>query len=82
MAKTTSFALGDHFDELLRAKIASGRYTNASEVVREALRLLENRDRRREALEQALREGEESGGAIPHDEAWADLEAKHPWLKR
>jgi putative addiction module CopG family antidote len=40
--KTTSFSLGRHFDEFLRAKLATGRYTNASEVVREALRLLES----------------------------------------
>lgn len=36
--------LGEHFETLIRRKIASGRYTNASEVVREALRKMEDRD--------------------------------------
>jgi antitoxin ParD1/3/4 len=82
MAKTTSFALGKHFDDFLRDKIESGRYSSASEVVREALRLLEQRDRRREALNQALLEGEASGEPITHDDTWARLEDKHPWLKK
>jgi antitoxin ParD1/3/4 len=34
-----------HFDTLLRRKVASGRYESASDVVREGLRLLEQRDR-------------------------------------
>jgi antitoxin ParD1/3/4 len=33
--------LGKHFEEMIREKVASGRYANASEVVREALRLYE-----------------------------------------
>jgi antitoxin ParD1/3/4 len=81
MAKTTSFVLGDHFDSFVRSKLESGRYGSASEVVREALRLLESRDRRREALERALAEGESSGEPIAHDQAWQTIEAKHPWLK-
>ena len=30
--------LGKHFEEFIRAQVESGRYANASEVVREALR--------------------------------------------
>ena len=33
--------LGDHFETMVREQVAIGRYANASEVVREALRLLE-----------------------------------------
>ena len=33
-----------HFSKLIRAKVKSGRYANASEVVREALRRLEQED--------------------------------------
>ncbi len=35
--------------ELIQQKVATGRYNNASEVVREALRLMEERDQEREA---------------------------------
>lgn len=38
--------LGDHFETMVREQVATGRYANASEVVREALRLLEDRERR------------------------------------
>jgi antitoxin ParD1/3/4 len=33
--------LGKHFEELIRAQVETGRYANASEVVREALRRYE-----------------------------------------
>ncbi len=33
--------LGDHFDALVRTQVESGRYTNASEFMREGQRLLE-----------------------------------------
>ncbi len=60
-----------HVEELIQEKVASGRYGNASEVVREALRLLEERDQEREIRLQALRlallEGENSGPAEPWD---------------
>lgn len=52
-------------EELVRKKVESGRYNNASEVVREALRLMQSQDEIYEAkleqLRQALAEGERSG---------------------
>ena len=59
--KNTSVALGDHFDSFVSAQVASGRYRSASEVMRDALRLLEDQNHRRDALVAALIEGEESG---------------------
>lgn len=41
---TRNIALTPHFDQFLQGKVASGRYQSASEVVREGLRLLEERD--------------------------------------
>jgi antitoxin ParD1/3/4 len=38
-------SLTPQLEALVRSKVESGRYNNASEVVREALRLLESRDR-------------------------------------
>ena len=37
-----SFALGDRFEAFIDAQVKTGRYNNASEVVREGLRLLED----------------------------------------
>ena len=59
--KNTSVALGDHFDRFVAGQVASGRYRSSSEVMREALRLLEERTTHREAVVAALIEGEESG---------------------
>lgn len=61
MGKNTSISLGDHFEDFIQKKIATGRYSSASEVVRSALRLLESEDNKLEILRQALEEGEKSG---------------------
>jgi antitoxin ParD1/3/4 len=39
-----SFALGNQFETLIDTQVQEGRYNNASEVVRDALRLLEDRE--------------------------------------
>ena len=49
--------LGAHFDAFIDAQLASGRYGDAEEIVRDGLRLLENRERRANALAAALHEG-------------------------
>lgn len=59
--KNTSVALGDHFEQFVAGQVASGRYTSASEVMRDALRLLEAKNNHREAVIAALVEGESSG---------------------
>lgn len=59
--KNTSVALGDHFEQFVAGQVASGRYTSASEVMRDALRLLEAKNNHRDAVIAALIDGEESG---------------------
>ena len=59
--KTTSISLDEHSEEFIRQQVASGRYATASEVVCDALRLLEADLRREAAIAHALSEGEESG---------------------
>jgi len=61
MARNTSITLGDHFESFVDEKIAVGRYSSASEVVRAGLRLLEEHEDKVAALRQALDEGEKSG---------------------
>jgi antitoxin ParD1/3/4 len=56
-SKNTSIALGDHFADYARQQVASGAYGSTSEVVREALRLHEERASYRARLLKALDEG-------------------------
>lgn len=44
MARNTSVSLGDHFTGFIDAKVAEGRYASASDVIRAALRLLEEEE--------------------------------------
>lgn len=66
----TSVALGNHFEEFVRKQLESGRFNNVSEVVRAALRLLEDeeklRDIRHRELKAAIQEGigSEDAGSI------------------
>ncbi|MBL7764121.1 MAG: type II toxin-antitoxin system ParD family antitoxin [Chitinophagaceae bacterium] len=61
MAKNTSILLGEHFEDFISAKISSGQYNSASEVVRTALRLLEAEESKIKNLNKALSQGEKSG---------------------
>jgi antitoxin ParD1/3/4 len=63
MARNTSVSLGSHFDEFIARQIESGRYGSASEVMRAALRLLEDQESKRRAIRRLLEEGEQSGRA-------------------
>lgn len=59
--KTTSVALGPYFEDFICATIRTGRYNNASEVIRAGLRLLEENERKIAELKIAIAEGEASG---------------------
>jgi len=56
---TTSLSLGEHWEVFIKNEISSGRYGSASEVVRDALRNLEDRKSKLDALRLHLGEGEE-----------------------
>ena len=47
--RTLNVSLTPELEEFVAARVASGRYLTSSEVVREGLRLLEDRERAREA---------------------------------
>ena len=55
---TTSLGLGEHWETFIKNEISSGRYGSASEVVRDALRNLEDRKSKFDALRMHLGEGE------------------------
>ena len=68
MSKTTSFILGSHFDEFVNSQVTGGRYASVSEVIREGLRLVEERTH---ALKSELDAGVASG--VAEDFSWDDV---------
>lgn len=79
---TMNVNLSPQLEELVRSKVASGLYTSASEVVREALRMMEEQDRvkavKLEQLRQDIQEGLNSGPAT----VWTPEEAKRQGRER
>jgi antitoxin ParD1/3/4 len=77
----SSYNIGERYEALVRGLVESGRYASASEVVRDALRLVEEREDQRkaklDALREAIREGVESGPAIPADEVFERLRRRY-----
>lgn len=61
MNRNTSISLGSYFDNFIQSNLLSGRYKNASEVVRAGLRLLEEEESRMLLLRQSIQEGIDSG---------------------
>lgn len=68
--------LTPQLEELVRAKVASGLYTSASEVVREALRLMDEQDRLRAARLEQLRDDIHQGLSSGPSKAWSAEEVK------
>ncbi|MDA0339025.1 MAG: type II toxin-antitoxin system ParD family antitoxin [Proteobacteria bacterium] len=73
MRKTPSVSLSDHNEGFISGLIETGRYKTTSEVIREGLRLLEEREQERgivqEELRSAIRAGLESGEPTPMESA-------------
>ena len=68
MSRNTSVSLSQHFTDFIDRQVASGEYASASEVIRDGLRLLEERRRALDLLREEIRKGEESG--YPDDFDW------------
>jgi len=67
MGRNTSISLGDHFENFVDDKISTGRFKNASEVIRAGLRLLEEEESKIVVLRKAIAEGIDSGEAKNFD---------------
>lgn len=60
MNRNTSISLGSYFDEFIQNRLSSGRYRNASEIVRAGLRLLEEEESRILSLKKSIQDGLDS----------------------
>ena len=78
-----SFALNEHYERFIKKQLESGRYNNASEVVRAGLRLLEDQEDARERwLTQEIPSRyadlkRDPSTGVTLDEVFDQLEAEH-----
>lgn len=65
MSRTQTVSLGGHWNNFIKKMIESGRYTSTSELMRDSLRLLEEKEAtsQLEELRASLIDGEKSGTA-------------------
>jgi len=89
MAKRQNLSVSftPHQAEFLASCVATGRYQSASEVVREAIRLLQDQQAKRQAqverVRQLVEEGArqlDAGEVVEWDEVVGELSAKHARL--
>ena len=73
----TNYVIGEHFEAFIKEQIQQGRYASASEVVRDGLRALEDREKLRvvklEALRTEIQRGADSGAGIPAKAVFASV---------
>ena len=73
-------SLTPEIEKLLNEKVKSGLYQSPSEMIREGLRLLEERDRlyqvRLTDLRREIKKGIESGPSVPGAQVFRELRAK------
>ena len=84
---SSSYSLGLHFETFIKNQLSSGRYSNASEVIRSGLRLLEDYEDGREAramsreqkiewLKAEIQKGADSGPGVAWGDAMNELESR------
>ena len=69
-----SYAVGSHFENFIRHQVSAGRFNNASEVVREGLRLLEERELKIAELRRQVQEALTDERRYTMDEVMEEIE--------
>lgn len=77
----SSYVIGEHFEDFIKGQIRAGRYASASEVIRDGLRVLEEREKLRalklESLRAEIQRGITSGAGKPIEEVADRLKARY-----
>jgi antitoxin ParD1/3/4 len=81
----SSYVIGEYFEQFIKNQIRQGRYASASEVIRDGLRALEDREKLRalkralklEALRADIQQGINSGPGRAVQEVTAELQARY-----
>jgi antitoxin ParD1/3/4 len=74
-------SVGDHWEGFIEQVVREGRYASAGDVVREGLRLVEEREARLGALRETLAASLAAGGEVSESEIDAALAARSAQLE-
>ena len=76
----SSVSLGGQLESTVQKLVASGRYQSKSEVIREGVRLVEEREQKLALLDAALARGiadADAGRVYPAEEVFAEMRARY-----
>ena len=77
----SSYVIGEHFEQFIKGQLQQGRYASASEVIRDGLRALEDREKlgalKLQALRADIQQGINSGPGRPVQDVNAELQARY-----
>ncbi len=82
MARTVTVSLGKHYEDFIQSNIKSGKYNNTSEVIRAALRKMEEDEVKIAAFCNAIDEGDASPDVTDFDTETFIKEMKENWRKK
>ena len=74
-------SIGSRWEGFVETLVQEGRYSSASEVVREGLRLVEEREAKLQALRRMIDESLAEEGVLTEEEVRASLDAKSAELR-
>lgn len=74
-------SVGKHWEDFIDALVREGRYASATEVMREGLRLVEEREAKLKSLRETIEASIAEGGAHTAEDMRAHIEKKHQELK-
>lgn len=69
-------SIGPRWEKFIEEAVEDGRYSSASEVVREGLRLVEEREAKLSALRETIQSSIAAGGSYTDDEVEAFLDSE------
>ncbi len=75
-------SIGPRWEKFIEEAVGDGRYGSASEVVREGLRLVEERETKLAALRETIQRSIEAGGDVSEEELDAFLEDEFKNLEK
>ncbi len=82
MGRNTSIALSDHFQDFVDTQVSIGKYASVSEVIRAALRMLEDYEAKVAVLKAELQKGEQGKTITDTDYNASFMQKRQQYLQQ